>query len=352
MGFGEKSEELVPVLAKIATHDGDASPRAKAVMALGMMGIRRTDVQRVVKALGTCVAHDSEAAIRYLAAKALIRLGPDAREVVGDLAVGVGIGRTFELREMCIRAIMAAGVDPKKGPETRVTDALLTRLTVPGEAALVRLEAVIALGALGRPQNPGKYTQVISALKKFERHPSKALRIWSHVSLMALDEKVDDKYLKIIAGFLGDTEADTRVQAINAMGALRSKSHAYLSDILKILDKDKDMSVMEASCNALGRMGDKSDKVKKSLIKCTTLDSEETIPVVLAACQGLAQLRVNSPDVMKALNNVLDHKALSSMHKNVVKDAIKLINTPKDEEDEPKKDDKPKVNAPKRGLGR
>jgi hypothetical protein len=47
--FRLRGEEAVPKLAHIATNDKDASPRAKAVLVLGMMGVRAGDRRDVSK---------------------------------------------------------------------------------------------------------------------------------------------------------------------------------------------------------------------------------------------------------------------------------------------------------------
>ena len=83
----------------------------------------------------------------------------------------------------------------------------------------------MALGAMGRPQNPKKLQQVLAALKSPTNYNSqnKTIRIWSHVSLMALEDKVNDKYLQVVADYLTDRERDIKVQAVTASGACRKR---------------------------------------------------------------------------------------------------------------------------------
>ena len=184
------------------------------------MGIRDTDIIRVVKALGERISSDTQAIVRYEAAQALTRFGPDTREVVADLVRGVGDTSTWELRHACIVALIVAGVDPKKGPDERVTDALLLRTQTFYEPTVqVRLESIMARGRMGRPQNPKKLQQVLAALKSPTNYNSqnKTIRIWSHVSLMALEDKVNDKYLQVVADYLTDREA--RHQGASGDGA-------------------------------------------------------------------------------------------------------------------------------------
>jgi HEAT repeat protein len=350
-GFREDAMEAVPRLVEL-TADRDASPRVKSVLALKFMGIKGTDRQRVVKALGERITHDTQAIVRYEAAQALIRFGADGREVVGDLVKGIGDTSTWELRHACILALIVAGVDETKGPDPRVTDALLLRINNFYEPTFqVRLEAIIALGALGRPQDPKKLQQVVAGLKQNFNSSNKAIKIWSHVSLMALEDKVNNKDLDTIAGYLTDPERDVRVQAVTALGALQGKAHDYLPKIFDMLRREKEPQVQEAVCNALGRMGDKSDKVLQNLIRMTESDSLETVPVVLAACRAFAQLGTPTAEVMDAMNKVQEHRAMNPQQKDLVRKYMEEAKKPKETEKKPKEKEKVKgeIANPKRG---
>jgi HEAT repeat protein len=341
-GFREQAMDAVLLLID-RTHDKDASPRVKAVLALKIMGVRGTDRQRVVKALGERIANDSQAIVRYEAAQALMRFGPDGREVVGDLVKGLGDSSTWELRHACILALIVAGVDEMKGPDPRVTDALLLRINTFYEPTFqVRLEAIIALGALGRPQDPKKLQQVIAGLRQHFNSSNKAIKIWSHVSMMALEDKVNTKDLDTIAGYLSERDRDVRVQAVTALGALQSKAHDYLPKICDMLRSEKEPQVQAAACNALGRMGDKSEKVLHTLIRLTEKDDLESVSVVLSACSALAQIGAPTPEVMEAMNKVLEHRSMSPQQKDLVRKYMEEVKKPKEPE---KKKDKEKVKG-------
>jgi HEAT repeat protein len=346
--FRMKGEEAVPKLAHIAQLDGDASPRAKAVLALNMMGIRAGDRDLVVKALGHCVSKDPQTIIRYEAAKALLRFGSDAQKIIPDLVMGMGNNSTFEVREACIMVLRVAGVDPTKGPDPRVTDALIARLNPYTEPTRkVRLQAIIALGAMTRPQDPGKYSQLMTALKGPYTYKSrdKVVKLWSHVAIMALDDKVDENYLTTIVDYMRDRERDVRMHAVSAMGALGVKAHQHLREVIARLD-DKEVEVVLATCQALGRMGDRSERVLDALIKATEREgtAKDTIPIVIDACKALTQIGVANPKVLAALNKVLERKDLEQHHKLLVAQLIEEIKKPK--EDVKLRVQEPK-NAPK-----
>jgi HEAT repeat protein len=345
-GFREKAMECVPLLIA-RTRDKDASPRVKAVLALKFMGINGADRERVVKALGERIANDTQAIVRYEAAQALTRFGTDGQAVVGDLVKGLGDSSTWELRHACIIALIVAGVDEKKGPDPRVTEALLPRTKPYYEPSRqVRLEAIIALGAMGRPHAPKQLQMVISALNEHKNSTDIGIKIWTHVSLMALEDKVKDKELEMIVKYLDDRNRDIRVQAVTALGAMQKKANKHVSDICNMLRREKEPMVQSAACSSLARMGDKSDRVLQALIRLTELDDTETISVVMSACNALAQLHVANAEVMAALNKVLDHKSLNGQQRDVVRKAIEQIQKPVVEDEKPK--DKPKVE---KGVG-
>ncbi|HEY7312571.1 MAG TPA: HEAT repeat domain-containing protein [Gemmataceae bacterium] len=349
-GFREDAMDCVPLLID-RTRDKDASPRVKAVLALKFMGINGADRERVVKALGERIATDTQAIVRYEAAQALTRFGADGQAVVGDLVKGLGDTSTWELRHACIVALIVAGVDEKKGPDSRVTEALIPRTKPFYEPSRqVRLEAIMALGAMGRPQAPAKLDMVVRALKEHQNSSDKGIKIWTHVSLMALEDKVKENDLKMIVKYLDEPDREVRVQAVTALGAMQKKAAEHVKDICALLRHEKEPMVQSAACQSLARMGDKSDRVLQALIRLTELDSRESISVSIAACQALAQLHVANKDVMAALNKVLEHHSLDSQQKDVVRQTIEQIQKPLVDDDNPKK--KPKVengvNAPKK----
>ncbi|HWG45733.1 MAG TPA: HEAT repeat domain-containing protein [Gemmataceae bacterium] len=344
--FGVKAESAVPILVA-RTHDQDASCRVKAVIAFQFMAIRGTDRVRVVKALGERISSDPQAIVRYEAAKALRRFGPDGREVVADLVRGVGDSGTYELREACIIALIVAGVDPTKGPDVRVTDALILRSKAGIEPTTqVRLEAIIALGAMGRPQDPKKLAQVFGALKQNFLSPNKIIKIWAHVSVMALEDKVDKTYLKTIADYLKDPERDIRVQAVTALGALKDKAQDYLPDMLKLFRAREDSEVVIAASQALGHMGNKGPRVLQALINQTEKTDVKDVPIILAAASALAQLAPEDAEVVAALQKVRSGGLLTLQQKETLRLAIEDGKKAKIDDTKPKaRIENPKLNT-------
>ena len=175
---------------------------------------------------------------------------------------------------------MIAGVDPKTGPDPRVTDALIERANHLYEPTTqVRLKAIMALGAQGRPQDPAKLSRVMGVLKMPANYQSKhpTVRIWSHVAIIALEEKVNEKDLKTIASYLTSREAAIRLEAVRALGALEDRAQAYIDDIIKLLKTEQVPSVRAAAALSLGRMKNTGPRVIAALIKLSEEKEERTL---------------------------------------------------------------------------
>src|SRR5262249_17742466 len=119
-------------------------------------------------------------------------------------------------------------------------------------SAQVRLQAVIGLGALGRPADQTVLHEVESALllkAKDQREKDKGVTIWANASLMALD-KVDDGLLKRITDFLKKDKVDVRIQAARALGTVGEKARGAVPVLIEMLD-DREKTVVFAATDAL-----------------------------------------------------------------------------------------------------
>jgi HEAT repeat protein len=346
LAFGEQAAEAVPTLTRMLQRDReDGGVKAKVLLALKIMKINESDKENTVKAVAHTIANDTQSIIRYEAACTIARFGsvfaksPEMRQkVVADLVKGLGDTSTCEMRKACITALIVAGVDPKQGPEPRVTDALILRTKPYWEPSkIVRLEAIIALGAMGRPRDPKKLSQVLGALREHYKSSDKPIKIWTHVSLMALDDdKIDPNEVNMIVRYLKDPDREVRKHAVTALGAMEKKADEHVKDICTLLETEKETMVQEAACSTLARMGDKSPGVLRTLIRLTTLDKRKNSGVVLAACAALAHFHVASPEVMTAMKAVLKHNSLSEQELQAVEGYIAILESPVQEAPKPK----------------
>jgi hypothetical protein len=138
------------------------------------------------------------------------------------------------------------------------------------------------------------------------------------------------------------------------MGALGVKAHQHLREVIARLD-DKEVEVVLATCQALGRMGDRGERVIQALIKATEREgtAKDTIPIVIEACKALTQIGVASPEVMAALNKVLERKDLEQHQKLLVAQMIEEIKKPKDDVKQLRVQDpkNPQKDIKKKGAG-
>lgn len=347
--FFKQAADAIPDVVVRLQKDVDASPRVKAAMLLRMLPHHETDRTRIIKALAHSISHDLQSIIRYEAARSLQAFCPlhfevkEEKDALQDLVDGLKSTSTYELRDACITTLIWAGVDPKTGPDARVTDALIWLADFQHEPTTkVRVKAIMALGAQGRPQDPNKLQRVMGVLKMDanyrSRHPT--VRIWSHVAIIALEEKTNKKDLDTIAGYLTSREAAVREQAVSALGALEDKAQAYVDDILKMLNGSKPEqvpSVKAAAALSLGRMKNTGPRVIQTLVRLSEEKERENIGTVISACQAFEMLGANTPEVMKAMDKVLEHESLEKYQKDMIRKMIEEIQNPKK---------KPARNAP------
>ncbi|HTU92012.1 MAG TPA: HEAT repeat domain-containing protein [Gemmataceae bacterium] len=359
----KQAADAVPEMLKQLKSDGDASVRVKAAQLMRLMPHHKVDRTRIITGLAYSLHHDPQSIIRYEAAVSLQSYCPldfsnkDEVGVLQDLVAGLNQTTTYELREACVLALMSAGVDPKTGPDPKVTDALITRANPTYEAATrVRVQAIVALGVQGRPQDKNKFDKVMGVLTMAANYNSRTnpiVRIWAHVSVIALQvqQKDNKKELDTIAEYLTHKEAVNRREAVRALGALEEKSQAYVDNILTLLKREDIPAVKEEAAMALGRMKNTGARVIGALVRLSEEDKPESWPIVRNVCLAFLMLGVNNGEVMKALDKVVEHKSLQKYQKDWVKKVIEEIQNPrKKAKDAPKNSEK--AIAPKKDKKR
>ncbi len=284
--FGPAASEAVPALLD-RLHDSDASPRAKAIVALSLIKISETDHSRVAAALGEKVMGDAQAMVRYNAAVALSMIGKDTREALPGLLHGMEDQASWEIRRASIAAIIEAGAT-KTGPDPRVTRALL--LALQDRASQVRLEAVLALGRMGRPDDGVLLDHTLRTIKGMVNDKDKTVDIWARLSLMALLDKIDDADMDYLTKSVKSSEPQrVRIQAMRALGAVAVKDKAVVSQLVDLL-ADKDTMVAGNACIVLGGLRDPGPNVEKALTDLS-LNKETDDEVKKVALRALDDIK-------------------------------------------------------------
>jgi HEAT repeat protein len=306
VAFGEAARDAVPLILD-RCHDPEASPRVKAVLALKFIAVRDRDKPKVVEALADRLRNDPQTIIRYEAALGLCRFADEARPALPALIQGMTDTGNWELRQACIIAVRRAGIDrtgPDPQPDPRATKALLQSLR--DSVSKVRMEATLTLGAMGRPADPQLLSAVTEALQRQLSYKDKTLALWSHVSLLALDDKVTEQSLRAIVKLLDSPERDIRIQVLMALAAIGRKAKTCIPAVLEALE-DREPQVVAAACAALPRMAEPTAKVIEGLVKVSKRKEQ---PLVWAACYALAEIAHGDPVALAALTAVTERKEL------------------------------------------
>jgi HEAT repeat protein len=357
--FGPAAEAAVPRLIEhcLVANESDAGPRCDAVIILPKIKIAEKDIPRVIETLGRCLS-DPQAVIRYQAAVGLVLSGDHARGALRDLITAAKTPQsTWQIREKILVALQRAGRDPKGGPEFEVIKIFLDKMAT-DKSAHVRQQAVIGLGALGRPADPKILLEVENALLLKARgagDKDKGVQIWANASLMALD-KVNDDLLKRIGKLLKDPKVDVRIQAALALGTVGDKAKAAVPALLEMLDdaektvvcaatdgllqiqtegckkavidnlkNAKDAEVRAHTAQAVGAYGDKMLDAIPTLI--SLLNDKEPY-VAQSACYALAQMGNSDARCRQALLEVKERKDAPEKLRKYAEQCIQKIDQP------------------------
>ncbi len=254
--FGKAGRDAVPTLINL-TRDPDASCRLNAMLSLipFVPYLTPGEVENAIQKLIVSLNQDTQAVVRYNAAIALSAFGPDARPAIPNLITQMRDRSSWVVRQTVVIALSSAAADNKTGPDSRAVNALANLFlnpNTPEESSQVRLEAVIALGAMGRPQLVDQ-PRAVQALQRALKDTDKSVAIWAHVSLMAVD-KVTDEGVGAVAKQLKGKDVTAKVQAARALAAMGRDAKAKVPDLIDLLD-DRDLVARAAAVWSLGELG-------------------------------------------------------------------------------------------------
>jgi HEAT repeat protein len=350
------SEAVRAVLERL--HDEDVSPRAKACLALRVMGIEKADdVKAVVKALGERLRREKEtqAVIRYEAAITLRRFAEDAAPVIRDLIHGLVDGSSWEIRHACAAVLWRAAITKKDGPNELAVEAMVHRLqaTTYPPAHEEKLELIIGLGSMGRPKDLKQFEKVVSVLKLYANAAPTtqgriALSLWAYAGLVALleDAKQADPHLAAIARYTKRTyKVEIRVQAIGALAAFGTRSKKYVPAMLELLG-DKEPAVVSAAAAALTHIGESEDRERiinayLSLLKnnaapkkdASALEKSNAVGKAGVAIFALVSMKANLKDVHDEMDKVRKDADADRGLRTLVAQAQKQLSNPPKEKD-------------------
>jgi HEAT repeat protein len=243
----------------------DVSLRVNAIISLGFIGFRDSDLQEGINTLGQAL-HDSQEIVRYQAAVALRRLDAQAYPATGALINALRNSNSWEVRRA---AAATLGIVARQNPVDRGFDrgafsALVESLS--DMAGEVRMEATIALIRFGVPgslADRSREKQALTTLALNSRQPPK-VTIWSHVALWMLDRstpgqssssRAGQQHLVAIAKLLKSTDLQAREHAVRALGVIGPDAGSHVPELIDVL-QDKNPGIVVLACAALASMGD------------------------------------------------------------------------------------------------
>jgi HEAT repeat protein len=158
------------------------------------------------------------------------------------------------------------------------------------------LEAVGALGALGRSSDPLILSQQLSGLQSALKDRNKMIGIWAQVSLMALSDRITDFQLATLSKGFSSRDPHIRGQTARAVGALGDKAKSCVPALVNALHDKESMVVLEA-CGALVNVGDKSSRVTDALTELSTNKNtnDSVRSVAKTALEQLTNSRLAAP---------------------------------------------------------
>lgn len=262
---------LVKVLSKHSSSTPiDLSVRVNAVIVLGDILSEENEPEPALikQALPWLIwmLQDSQALVKYRAAQALSKIGPDAAAAITTLTTTINDGETWEVRQAAAYALGSIAGDKKNGPPAKVLNALYGRLIV-DKAFQVRLAAIQALTKLGAPADPKAQKAVFDALSNVANtDPESTVKIWAHMAIMNIEGKADNERLKLIGKFLQDKDLYVRIQATQALWASGLDGKSEAPQLAAALE-DPEKAVVMGALLALSRMGRFADVAQPQLQK-------------------------------------------------------------------------------------
>jgi HEAT repeat protein len=253
------------------TLDHDAVVRTRAVMALTVMEIKKSDIPAVVKALGHLLENDSQSVVRYQAAVGLVRYADDTKPVLAALVRGTSDSGAYSIRQMSLVALAHAASTKDGPPDIRAIQAMAGRLS--DSALAVKLEAMRSLAFMGKIGDQFLQSRVEQLLRGLTTHRDKVVVIWAWIALMGITEP-NPEITKAIGGFLRNPEVRIRIAAAQALGQMGKRAQFALPDLLPML-KDKEPHVVLIGIWAIAQV--EAEKPRMTAINALTEVSKAEI---------------------------------------------------------------------------
>jgi HEAT repeat protein len=287
--FGPPARAAVPILVKRLrnAYELDVSIKVNAAIFLGGAGLDENTRDEAIRRL-TNLLSDSQAIVRFHAALALGRIGPDARKVaLTPLLRRLGDPATWEIRKASAMALATVAAKKDQPIDNIVAERMRERLRVE-RCAQVRLEIAETLVSLGPPESRQSRLSLVQALERVadNRREDRTVRVWTNMAIMRLT-KIEPKRVSFLGDHLDDQLLGVRCQAAKALGMIGPEAKSEVRKLMHAL-RDKEGLMVLWTMWALGQMGNKAKAAIPALerLKKDTKDKglqsfiDETIKVI------------------------------------------------------------------------
>jgi hypothetical protein len=269
--FGKAGLEAVPALRTILDNDPDVSCRVYAALILsGLASHNDFNADIASKVVESLVrqAGSPQLIVRLHAVWALGAFGSQATAAIPVLIQRIQDVNSWELRQAALTSLGAVAADKKFGPDPSAVAAVAHLLSNGDEkSSQVRLAAVGALRALGRPQGNREFGLSRDALQKATNDSDKTVAIWALVGLMTLDKaNMTEDNLSKLAQHLKGKEVMIKVTAALALGSLGESAQSRIREIIDLLD-ESDPLVVATVIEVLGGFGKAANEAVPALRK-------------------------------------------------------------------------------------
>jgi HEAT repeat protein len=267
--FGPDAQKALPkLIAELKrgslTSPIDVSVRLSIATSLGMLlGDKSIPPKVQADAIVELkrLLKDTQTIIRYRAAEAVAKLGPEAKSAIPELIAMTKEFASWESRHVAAGALGQVGVDRKSGPPKEVVSALLPLL---GDYShQVRMMALQSLANLGAPADT-TLKQRLETIAAKDSEP--VVQVTAHFAYIALTNDPSPPHLAGLAKHLRDSEPTVRSQAAQAIGMIGDRAKTVLSSLAP-LASDPNPTVQLVGVWALGRMGKEAAAVLPALEK-------------------------------------------------------------------------------------
>src|SRR5262249_28182762 len=217
--FGpDRAYQAVPaLLEQLDKHTSatpiDASIRVNIAGALGVIlgGVKGPESKYVKKAVQLLkrLLEDNQAIVKYRAAQALGRIGPEARDAIPLLIAATRDPYTWETRKEAVVALGFIAREEKKAPPQNVIEAIYKALS--DRAYQVRLAAVQSLTWLGGPADSAYKAGMTKALEPVAQKDAElSVQVWAHMAIMSISFETPDNHVDPVCKALQSQDAFAR----------------------------------------------------------------------------------------------------------------------------------------------